>query len=115
MSFLNNCKIDLETIYDDFFITISNLSSAKLVDELDASQFKVQIIQKDGAGQARRVVVKFGLTGKSRYFHDCNFDRLLTWSKNHLEELKNTVSQISNYDYLILGRTDREHTPARMD
>ncbi|MDA1995920.1 MULTISPECIES: hypothetical protein [Bacillus cereus group] len=98
---------DLEGIYGELFITISDLSSIELVKEMERSQFNVKIIPKKGAAQARREVVKFGLTGQCQYFHYCDFDRLLTWSKNHLDELKNMVSDMPNYDYLILGRTER--------
>ncbi|MDA1771968.1 hypothetical protein PDJ95_11275 [Bacillus cereus] len=98
---------DLEGIYGELFITISDLSSIELVKEIERSQFNVKIIPKKGAVQARREVVKFGLTGQCQYFHYCDFDRLLTWSKNHLDELKNMVSDMPNYDYLILGRTER--------
>ena len=97
----------LEDIYGELFITISDLSSTELVKEMERSRFKVKIIPKEGAAQARREVVKFGLTGQSQHFHYCDFDRLLTWSKNHLDELKNIVSVMPNHDYLILGRTER--------
>jgi hypothetical protein len=98
---------DIEEIYGELYITISDLSSAELIKEMESSQFKVKIIPKKGAAQARREVVKFGLTGQSQYFHYCDFDRLLTWSKNHLTELKYLVSDMPNHDYLILGRTER--------
>ncbi|MFJ5770170.1 hypothetical protein [Psychrobacillus sp. NPDC093180] len=69
--------------------------------------FNVKIIPKEGAAQARRNVLDFGLTGKGQYYHYCDFDRILTWGKNHLEELKNVVLDIPNHDYQILGRTER--------
>ena len=97
----------LEDIYGELFIAISDLSSTELVKEMERSRFKVKIIPKEGAAQARREVVKFGLTGQSQHFHYCDFDRLLIWSKNHLDELKNIVPVMPNHDYLILGRTER--------
>lgn len=98
---------DLEEIYGELFVTISDLSSTVLVNEMERSNIKVRIIPKKGAAQARREVVKFGLTGQSKHFHYCDFDRLLTWGKNHKGELKSIVSDIPNHDYLILGRTER--------
>lgn len=98
---------DLEGIYRELFITISDLSATDLIKEIERSQFKVKIIPKEGAAQARREVVKLGLTGQSRHFHYCDFDRLLTWSKYHLDELKNLISFMPKHDYLILGRTGR--------
>lgn len=103
----NQLLSHLQEIYGELFITISNESSQKLIDVVKQSSFQVKIIPKEGAAQARREVVKFGLTGKSEYFHYCDFDRLLTWSKHHLDELKEIVSDIPNHDYLILGRTKR--------
>jgi hypothetical protein len=98
---------DIKGIYGEIFITISDESSMDLINSIDQSPFKVKLIPKKGAAQARREVLKFGLSGKSQYFHYCDFDRLLTWSKNYLYELKNMVSVIPNHDYLILGRTER--------
>lgn len=98
---------DLEKIYGELFITISDLSSPELVNAMEKSRFNVKIIPKKGAAQARREVVEFGLTGESQHFHYCDFDRLLTWSKYHLDELRNLVSNMTNTDYLILGRTER--------
>ncbi|WP_433750567.1 hypothetical protein [Falsibacillus pallidus] len=98
---------DLEEIYSDLFITISDQSSSELIMQMQNSKFNVKIIPKLGAAQARREVVNFGLSGKSEYFHYCDFDRLLTWGKTYLDELKTTVAGIPHYDYQILGRTER--------
>lgn len=100
-------KKDIEDIYGELFITISNETASKFVKEIERSRFNVKIIPKQGAAHARREVVSFGLTGKSDYYHYCDFDRLLTWGQNHLDELKTIVSDIPNHDYLILGRTER--------
>jgi hypothetical protein len=98
---------DIKGIYGELFITISEESSMELVSTIEQSSFELKLIPKEGAAQARREVLKFGLSGQSQYFHYCDFDRLLTWSKNHLYELKNIVTDIPNHDYLILGRTKR--------
>jgi hypothetical protein len=100
-------QMDIERIYGELYITISDESSIEFVKEMERSQFKVKIIPKKGAAHARREVVKIGLLGQSQHFHYCDFDRLLTWGKNYLEELKNMVSFMPNHDYLILGRTER--------
>jgi hypothetical protein len=103
----NQLQNDIKGIYEELYITISDESSIELVNAIEKSPFKVKKIPKKGAAHARREVVKFGLTGKCQYYHYCDFDRLLTWSKNYLYELKNVVSQVPNHDYLILGRTER--------
>ncbi|WP_053365019.1 hypothetical protein [Bacillus sp. FJAT-27245] len=98
---------DLESTYSELFIAISDQSSAELIEMMEHSRFNVRVIPKKGAAEARREAVKFGLEGDGGHFHYCDFDRLLTWGKNHLEELKKIVQRIPGYDYLILGRTDR--------
>ncbi|WP_442599888.1 hypothetical protein [Neobacillus sp. D3-1R] len=107
MNLFNELKKEIKDIYGELYITISDESSIELIKEMEASGFKVKLIPKQGAAQARREVVKFGLSGKSEYYHYCDFDRLLTWGKNHLFELKTTVSKIQNHDYIIFGRTKR--------
>lgn len=97
----------LNKIYKDLFITVSEETNKDLIDELEKSRFNVEIIPKKGAAHARREVLKFGLTGCNQYFHYCDFDRLLTWADKYGDELKNTVNEIPNYDYLIFGRTER--------
>ncbi|WP_052342689.1 hypothetical protein [Bacillus sp. EB01] len=103
----NELQRELEDIYEELFLTISEESSIEYIKEMENSKFTLKIIPKKGAAQARREVVDFGLNGESDYYHYCDFDRLLTWGANHLKELRTIVSAIPNYDYLILGRTDR--------
>lgn len=98
---------DLESIYAEMFIAISDQSSADLIDLMEGSRFNVKVIFKKGAAEARREAVRFGLSGDKAHYHYCDFDRLLTWGKNHLEELKQMVQRIPEYSYLILGRTER--------
>ncbi|WP_342542990.1 hypothetical protein MHH33_03710 [Paenisporosarcina sp. FSL H8-0542] len=103
----NELQKEFEGIYSELFITISDESSIELIKEMERSKFNVKIIPKEGAAKARREALKFGLLGQSEYYHYCDFDRILTWGKNHLDELKNIVLDIPNHDYLILGRTER--------
>ncbi|MBP3950710.1 hypothetical protein [Bacillus suaedae] len=107
LKLMNQLKKEIEHIYGEVFIAISDKSSIEYIKELKNSNFNVKIIPKKGAAEARREVVKFGLGGESEFFHYCDFDRLLTWGENYLEELKRTVSTKHDEDYLILGRTER--------
>lgn len=97
----------LNEIYKDLFITVSEESSKDLIEELEKNNFNIRVISKKGAAHARRKVLEFGLTGSNSYFHYCDFDRLLTWADTYGIELKSVISEIPNYDYLILGRTER--------
>lgn len=103
----NELRVHIESIYSELFIAVSEESSTDFIETMQQSDFKTKIIPKKGAGTARREVVKFGLSGQSDYFHYCDFDRLLTWCKYYLNELKTIVSYIPKYDYQILGRTER--------
>ncbi|MBP2243052.1 hypothetical protein J2Z40_003640 [Cytobacillus eiseniae] len=107
INLLKKLHKEFEKIYGELFITISDETSYELVKEFENTNFKIKIIPKKGAAEARRAVVSFGLTGTSKYYHYCDFDRLLTWGNNHLDELKNIMNLVPNYDYLILGRTER--------
>ncbi|MFZ0575989.1 MAG: hypothetical protein WAM41_00670 [Psychrobacillus psychrotolerans] len=98
---------EFEGIYSEIFIAISEESSIELIKEMERSMLNVKVIPKEGAAQARRKALNFSLTGKSQFYHYCDFDRILTWGKNHLDELKNIVLDIPNHDYQILGRTER--------
>ncbi|TMW70993.1 hypothetical protein [Alteribacter natronophilus] len=100
----NKVRSELEEIYDSLFITVSAETSPLLTEELEDSRFAVRVIPKQGAAHARRQAVDLGLTGKSQYYHYCDFDRILTWATRHPEELKKTVNRIRS-DYVILGRT----------
>lgn len=97
----------LEQLYGELFIAVSDESSDILIKKLQETRFKVKIIPKKGAAEARREAVKFGLSGNSEYFHYCDFDRFLTWGKGYLDELKDITTIIKNHDFLILGRTVR--------
>ncbi|QOR64940.1 hypothetical protein IM538_13920 [Cytobacillus suaedae] len=98
---------ELESIYSEIFITVSEESSPELISVLKNSKFRVKIIPKKGAANARREVVAFGLASPCDYYHYCDFDRLLTWAKYHLKELRGLILDSTNHHYLILGRTER--------
>lgn len=107
IEFFERLQLSLEEIYEELFITISEESSLELIKAIENSRFNFKIIPKTGAANARREALRYALTGKGRHFHYCDFDRILTWGKNHLNELKVLVGDIPNHDYLILGRTER--------
>lgn len=98
---------ELECIYNELFIAISEESSIDLIRTIQESNFNYQLIPKKGVAAARRAVVEFGLKGRSQYFHYCDFDRLLTWAHHYPSELIDTVKNISDHHYQILGRTNR--------
>ncbi len=60
-----------------------------------------------GAAHARREVVQFGLEGNHEHYHYCDFDRLLTWIKTDIDELRQVIRDIQSSDFLVLGRTEQ--------
>ncbi|SDZ05324.1 hypothetical protein SAMN05421736_105240 [Evansella caseinilytica] len=65
----NELKTALVDIYAELFITISEETSNELMNALENSRFKTNIIPKSGAAHARREMMNFGLTGESQHFH----------------------------------------------
>lgn len=96
----------LNEIYDRVYITVSDKTDKNYINLIKKSKFNVKVIPKKGAADARRNVIMLGLTGDCDYYHYCDFDRILTWIKYNIEELKNIRSHICKYEYLILGRTE---------
>ncbi|MUK88889.1 hypothetical protein GMD78_10840 [Ornithinibacillus sp. L9] len=107
ISLIKSVQHVLESIYSGLYITVSEESSTELITLLRNSTLHVKIIPKKGAAHARREAVKFGLSSNSGYFHYADFDRILAWASYHEQELKQVVAEISNQDYLIIGRTER--------
>lgn len=100
-------KDKLKSIYSELYIAISEFTHIDFKDKLQSGNFNVKVIPKSGAADARRKAVEFGLSGGSKFYHYCDFDRLLTWIGKYPNELKDTVEEIPRHDYLILGRTER--------
>ncbi|MFD2042954.1 hypothetical protein ACFSTA_01380 [Ornithinibacillus salinisoli] len=70
---------EIENIYSDLFITVSDETSMEWIKALQDSKFNVKVIPKKGAANARREVVKFGLSNNSDHYHYGDFDRILAW------------------------------------
>lgn len=58
-------------------------------------------------GLARRDAVELALRFDASFILYCDFDRILHWIEAYPEELAGIVSQISAYDFTVLGRTER--------
>lgn len=98
-------------LYRDFYICVSDETNHALITQLETIGFQIQIIRKSGVANARRSVVEFGLSGHNDVFHYCDFDRLLTWFENNEAnnetELEKMLEISNQYDYLIIGRTEK--------
>ena len=105
--YLDMIEDQLVTCYSELFITISNETSPELKHRLEKSAFRTKVIPKRGVAHARRSALEFGLSSECDHLHCCDFDRLLTWSLLHNEELKKAVGAIENTQFIVFGRTMR--------
>ncbi len=61
--------------------------------------------KKGGMAEARRSVIKLALKeSKDNYYFYCDLDRLIHWATIHPTELRETVLQVQNKDYTVIGR-----------
>ncbi|MGX4687566.1 hypothetical protein JNUCC83_12040 [Vagococcus sp. JNUCC 83] len=102
----------LNNIFSDIYLCVSHETDISLIEEIQQSFLHVSIIPKNGAADARRKVIFYGLTTKevNTSFLYCDFDRVLTWLATNPSELRELVDDRSSYDYTILGRTDEAFT-----
>ncbi|WDF03177.1 hypothetical protein [Shouchella hunanensis] len=111
-SFLYDAIVENETRlrdsrYTNKYVAISNETNKSIVDLLLALDFTIYRVEKRGAGNARRDLLKNLPRVKNRFYHYCDFDRFLTWIKYHSEELDTLNSYVETNldDYTIIGRT----------
>lgn len=106
---LNSFKESAEyirKIYKDISVTVSDQTNSAYIEELKKYDLNVKVIPKKGAANARREVLKFGISSSEcEFFHYCDFDRMLTWIKSNPEELNKLSKDVVKCDYLIIGRT----------
>lgn len=95
----------LESIYNNNIIIVITSETKQSVISKLKNYAKVYPI--NGIGNARRLSIKYGLETNNVYFHYCDFDRILYWSKYYPFELSKMISIMPNYDFLIFGRTPR--------
>jgi hypothetical protein len=58
-------------------------------------------------GDVRRETIRAGLLAGTSHLQMCDFDRAIHWVANYPEELREVIAEITNYDLLVLGRTER--------
>jgi hypothetical protein len=58
-------------------------------------------------GAIRRETLRAGLLAGTQHLHLCDFDRAIHWSARYPHEMDAVAAEISSYDLLVLGRTER--------
>lgn len=107
VEFIRNAKSTLERIYPEKYIAVSDQTSPVVFAELTLAGFKVRVVPKNGAGNARREALHFAWESNCDYFHYCDLDRILTWALRHSDELAHIGDSITQNEYTIIGRTRR--------
>jgi hypothetical protein len=113
----------LQALYGALVFLCSQTTCVKILTILRESGAKVhherqQPVNLGGIGRVRRRALRLGLTTGCDHFHLCDFDRLLHWAAHYPDELQQVVGEITNYDLLILGRTERAfatHPPYQVE
>ncbi|MCZ3761022.1 hypothetical protein L2505_08590 [Lactobacillus gasseri] len=83
----------LQIIFDEVYLTISNVTSSEIKSSLSEKSFHCLTIFPNGAADARRKVLKFALknvSGKVNYFY-CDFDKVIVALLNRNFEFKNFI------------------------
>ena len=58
-------------------------------------------------GAIRQETLRAALETGSTHLHLCDFDRAIHWAAHFPQELDEVITEITNHDLLVLGRTDR--------
>ncbi len=61
----------------------------------------------DHIGHVRRKALRAGLEAGTSHLQMCDFDRALHWVAHYPQELETVLAEITQYDLLVLGRTER--------
>lgn len=104
---LNKVVHLFKNYYEYRYAAVSDQTSFNVVSMLKDNGFRVFLIEKNGAGHARRKIVQLMRDYPHEYYHYCDLDRLVTWMLEYPSELTLIQREIPKYDYLILGRTKR--------
>jgi hypothetical protein len=113
----------LQALYGALVFLCSQTTSAGMLALLRDSGATVhhehqQPVNLSGIGRVRRRALRLGLATGCDYFHLCDFDRVLHWVAHYPDELRQVVGEITHYDLLILGRTERAfatHPPYQVE
>jgi hypothetical protein len=104
----------LRELYSQLVVTLTSATHPDTVALLRAHH--VVVIDKADAaqdthrtlGRWRRRAVEVALQNQnSTHAHLCDFDRVLHWVEYYPDELCHTLAQLTQYDFMVLGRTPR--------
>ena len=102
----------LKDIYPSISVLCSASTHHEMITLLETSGIMVRKEARPpsghkGLGRTRRDALQAGLASGSEHFHLCDFDRALHWVGRYPEELRTTLADIAQFDFLVMGRTPR--------
>lgn len=104
---LNDFLPVLKRMYADIVVVAARDVHRDIIRGFVKHNCIVKVQEKNGIAEARRQAVRDGFVNGCRHIHFCEIDRVLHWVNRYPEELRNVMRQIPNYDFLIIGRTQR--------
>jgi len=114
---------ELVTRYTALTAFCSGSTHATILDLLRRHGVSVHVDDKalagiDQIGHVRRQALRSGLEAGTPYLQMCDFDRALHWVAHYPQELEVVLAEVTRYDLLVLGRTERAwatHPPYQAD
>ncbi len=97
----------LSELYEAIAVVPTSTTSPLLLKLLNGAIVQPLEASNGSIGVGRRHALRLGLETGAKQLHYCDFDRILHWIGCYPEELLSVVGSIPQYDYLILGRTER--------
>jgi len=96
-------------IYEGLFVVVTDETDGRVIELLEGIGCTV-VIQEDGVGHdrvgdARRMAISAASEGGRGHVHFVDLDRVLRWAGSHLDELRRVVGEITDHEFLIIGRT----------
>ncbi len=103
----------LHELYDAIVLLATPVTSQHSIEVLRAMDVEVVVetsqerMGLEIMGLVRRDVVSHAIDLGAESVHLCDWDRILHWADAYPDELSDVVATIPDYDFLMLGRTQR--------
>jgi hypothetical protein len=97
----------LKHLYPQIAVVATTETRTDVIEELRRQEVLFRVTKGNEIGQKRREALALGLQTSALHLHYCDFDRVLHWVGTYPKELENILQEIVQYDFTIIGRTQR--------
>ncbi len=97
----------LKEIYRAIVAEVTDATAPELISALEQMGSALSVMPKRPLGAVRRAALELAMRTECSHYHFCDYDRILHWMKHYPEEIRAVVHVIPQYDFLILGRSER--------